>query len=183
VVYLIRHTRPQVDAQVCYGRLDVPLAYTSGGEIATVLAALPRVHAIISSPSRRCTLLAGAIGERDQVAVRTDTRLLEINFGTWEGQSWAAVPRVELDAWVEDTWQMCPGAGESLQSLWRRIAAFRAEHVTSRTMSSSAAILIVSHQGPLRVLWAQAHGWTPAQTFKESFAYGISGLRALSSAE
>lgn len=180
MVYLIRHTRASVDARVCYGRLDVPLADTSAAEIAAVLGALPRVHAVLSSPARRCTILAAAVGERDRVTVRTDARLLEIDFGTWEGRCWDDVPGLELDAWATDTWQVRPGSGESLRSLWTRIAEFRAECLTPASMGSATATLIVSHQGPLRALWAQANGWTPAQIFDESFAHGISGLRTLS---
>lgn len=179
MVYLIRHPRADVDARVCYGRLDVPISGASAAEIAEVLTALPSVDRILSSPARRCMILAAAVGERDRIAVRTDSRLLEIDFGAWEGRFWKDIARAELDAWAADTWNVRPGCGESLRSLWMRIADFRAEHFTRASLSPARSTLIVLHHGPLRVLWAQASGRAPSQIFESGFACGLAGLRAL----
>jgi alpha-ribazole phosphatase len=38
---------------------------------------------------------------------------MEMDFGSWEGVRWDAVPRGELDAWADDVWHYRPGGAES----------------------------------------------------------------------
>lgn len=180
MIYLIRHPSTAVDADTCYGRLDVALAETSTAEIEQVLKSPPKVQTIHSSPSRRCRTLAEAVGERDGVPVRTDSRLFELDLGAWEGRRWNEVPRAEVDAWARDVWDARPGAGESLRSLWTRIEDFRTKELCPVALNPGTATLVVSHQGPLRVLWAQLTASSPARIFTDRFAHGIAGLRTIS---
>lgn len=179
MIYLMRHPDPAMEAGICYGRLDVPLAKSSTAEIKLAVSSLPPMHAIYSSPSRRCRTLAEAVGRRNRVPVRTDPRLHELDFGAWEGRRWDELPRAEFDVWASHIWEVAPGAGESLRSLWARIDSFRRMVLESATRNGRSATLIVSHQGPLRVLWAQANNLAPAWIFSDRFAYGIAGLRSI----
>ena len=172
MIYVVRHPRPAVDTRLCFGRSDVDLAVTAPTEIGATLAALPPVDAIYSSPARRCLRLASAVAARDSITICTDERLHEIDFGRWEGRRWDEVPRHELDAWARDSWRARPGGGESLRSLWVRIADFRVEYLSGKTIPGTKSIVVVSHQGPLRVLWAQANGRQPSQIFQARFPYG-----------
>lgn len=179
MIYLIRHSLPAVEVGTCYGRLDVPLAESSTAEIKLAISSLPSMQIIYSSPSRRCRTLAEAIAKRDRVSVRMDPRLHELDFGAWEGRRWDDVPQAEIDAWASNIWAVPPGAGESLRSLWTRIEDFRRIELEPATRGGRSATLIVSHQGPLRVLWAQPNNLAPAQIFSDYFAHGIAGLRSI----
>jgi alpha-ribazole phosphatase len=166
-VLLVRHTAPDVAPGVCYGRLDLGLAAGSDASIAACLTALPPVCRVISSPARRCRVLAEAIAARDGADLRLDDRLWELAFGSWEGVAWDAISRSCLDAWAADPWGYAPGGGETLGLLWERVADFLAVEGTR-----SDGLAIVSHHGPLRVLAAQRRGWPWQRLWEMSFACG-----------
>jgi Histidine phosphatase superfamily (branch 1) len=88
---LVRHT---VVAEAwrtrCYGATDVPLGQ-EGRLLARQLArelASWRPALVYCSPLRRARLLAARIAKEADVPLRTDSRLAERNFGSWEGRSW-----------------------------------------------------------------------------------------------
>ncbi len=117
---LIRHTRCDVAAGTCYGRLDVPLAQSSAADIVQTLAQTPPVGAIFASPLRRCRELAQALANRDACDVRFLPELMELDFGEWEGKRWDDIPRAQSDPWAEDPWRLAPPRGESENELWAR---------------------------------------------------------------
>lgn len=166
---LVRHTQPALAAGICYGRLDLDLAPTWPQEFEQCLALIPTVSCILSSPSSRCQRLARALGRRDGVDVHMDERLLELNFGTWEGRAWDDVPRDAIDEWVADAVDYAPGEGESLRMLWLRVLEFR-EQVLGR-VSGNAAV-VVSHHGPLRALAAQSAGQPMGTMMTYQIAWG-----------
>ncbi len=96
-LYLIRHTRPQIEAGVCYGELDVPLPPTCDEDCAKVAARLPSVEAVWTSPLTRCRTLAEAIG------------------------------RDESERWAADYWNVSPPGGESYSDLYERVCLALAE--------------------------------------------------------
>ena len=85
--------------------------------------------------------------------LRTDARLLELDFGTWEGMRWNDVPRAALDLWAADPLAFAPPGGESGAELVARATAFFDEIRTA-----DAPLAVISHAGPLRVLLALARG-------------------------
>ena len=111
-----------------------------------------RPDTIVTSPARRCRLLAEAIAAARGGTLVTDARLLELDFGRWEGVAWNDVPRDALDRWAADLAGFAPPGGESGASL---IARTRAAH---RALPRQGAHVVVSHGGPLRVLAALAAG-------------------------
>ena len=82
-LYLIRHPPPAVASGICYGQTD--LAVAQGGYALEKLASdlrrqLPAGARFFSSPLQRCRALA----ERLHADVSIDSRLQEMNFGTWD---------------------------------------------------------------------------------------------------
>ncbi len=59
------------------------------------------------------------LGLRPNLTFKTDARLREINFGSWEGRRWDAIGQSALDAWIADFARR----GESVQAFMQRIAA------------------------------------------------------------
>ncbi|MEM9058023.1 MAG: histidine phosphatase family protein, partial [Pseudomonadota bacterium] len=101
-VILMRHTRPALGSDVCYGSLDIELADTFEADAAAAIAALPQVDRVVSSPLHRARRLAERIAGERGVPLTVEPRVSEMDFGAWEGQPWADIPRTEIDAWALD---------------------------------------------------------------------------------
>lgn len=145
-VFLIRHPRPLVAAGICYGQLDVDCEDPQ--HIARrLLPLLPRDTRIIASPLRRTRRLAEALHAQPLF----DARLMEINFGDWEGKQWAEIDREMIDAWASDVLHFVPPGGESVAMLQARVVACVAGLGEQR-------VALVTHGGVIRALlghWAQ----------------------------
>jgi alpha-ribazole phosphatase len=150
MIWLLRHTPVQVAPGICYGRTDLELADTAACDIARSVADLPAGIPVIASPARRCVALARAIDP----GFTTDPRLLELDFGAWEGLAWDDVPRAALDVWAADPWGFAPPGGESGAALLARVRAFWDD-------TPARPLIIVSHGGPLRLLRQLAEGRAP----------------------
>jgi alpha-ribazole phosphatase len=84
---------------------------------------------------------------------RYDPRLLELDFGAWEGVAWDDVPREALDAWATDPIGFAPPEGESGAALLVRVASFARD-----LLGRGADAIVVAHGGPLRLLPAFLRG-------------------------
>jgi alpha-ribazole phosphatase len=121
-LYLIRHTRPNIAPGICYGQLDIDPAESFVEEANAILNWLPSLDLIITSPLLRTRRLAEHLAQQREV--RVDTRLMEKNFGTWEGRAWNDIARCEIDAWAADIMGYAPSGGESAQQVMRRVQSF-----------------------------------------------------------
>ncbi|MFZ6676037.1 alpha-ribazole phosphatase family protein [Undibacterium sp. Xuan67W] len=167
-LYLIRHPRPEIAQGICYGQSDVP---SSEAQCQLVLPSLlpalrsmlPADHiaqtAIYSSPLQRCRLLAAHLAAGLQVQTQFDPRLMEMNFGRWELQSWDQIPRVEIDAWAADVSGYRPGGAENVLDMAARIIEFLEELVTQGDKKKN--VMIVSHAGSMRLMLAYQAGISP----------------------
>ena len=163
-LWLVRHAAPEVAPGTCYGRLDVPACPQATQEAAHALdGALPAGVALgWHSPAARCAQLARALHSlRPDMALRADPRLAEMDFGRWEGQPWAALPRAELEVWAEQLHVHAPGGGEPLQRMLARVAETLAQ---ARIAGTAGDVLWITHAGVVRcVHWLLAHGGAPAR--------------------
>lgn len=150
-LYLVRHPEPDVATGICYGRTDVTVPKERTARASTLLApSLPRHLTIYSSPAIRCAALAHSLAQAlASGPVRFDSRLLEMDFGAWEMQSWNDIPRNEVDAWAEDMRSYRPGGGERVVDVAGRVQAFYAQ---LKTEGHDA--LVVCHAGVIRLLLA-----------------------------
>ena len=146
---LIRHTRCDIEAGTCYGRLDVPLADSAPEDIERTLAQTPPVDYVVCSPAQRCHRLALALGRRDGCEVRVEPALQELDFGAWEGLRWSEIPRTVSDEWAADPWHRAAPEGETECELWTRTARAAEEMLR---MTTTRRIAVISHGGPLRIL-------------------------------
>lgn len=160
---LLRHTAPEVAPGTCYGRLDLPPGPDFADEAAAAVAALPPVARILTSPLVRCRVLAEHLGALRGLPVEVEPRLIEIDFGRWEGTPWDALPRDEIDAWAADFWDARPHGGESVAMFTARVAAFLADQ------RDAQGWLAVTHAGLMR---AALHLLGRDETWQRRFAYG-----------
>jgi alpha-ribazole phosphatase len=154
-VALIRHLAPDIPPGLCYGRMDVGLAPQARSEIARYAAdpLLRGATRVWSSPARRCRIMADAIARHLDVECTTDERLLELDFGAWEGRAWNDIPRTSLDEWAAMGDAFAPPGGESGSALIRRVTGFFA---ALRKAGQDCAV--VSHGGPLKILLGLFNG-------------------------
>jgi len=167
-LYLIRHTRPQVEPGLCYGQLDVPLAAGGAAECSVLAARIPEVDEVWTSPLARCSMLADAIGAHAGVTPREDERLRELGFGAWEGRRWDSLDRTETDRWAADYWNLASPAGESYRELHERVVTA----LTDIMSCSAQRIAIVTHAGPIRALLAHCLGLEPPHYPEIALDYG-----------
>lgn len=150
-LWLIRHAQPLVAPGLCYGAMDVS-ADTAATQIAAQALAmeLPRNTLVISSTLQRCEQLVQCLrGLRADLLVKSDPRLVEMNFGTWEGRPWDAIPPHELQAWTDafETWRC--GGGECVQDVMHRIGAAWDEAQAHR-QATGQPMAWITHAGVIR---------------------------------
>ncbi|MBV9653915.1 MAG: histidine phosphatase family protein [Acetobacteraceae bacterium] len=154
-VVLIRHLAPLIAPGVCYGRLDIPATALTAAGLEAIWREVGDVRTplLVTSPARRCLALAVALGDALGAVPQHDDRLLELDFGDWEGRRWADLDRSALDLWAREPGAFVPPGGEPVAALVTRVASLVAD---LRALGSDA--VLVSHGGPLRVLEPMLRG-------------------------
>jgi len=147
---LVRHTRPLVAGNVCYGATDLDLAPTFEEEAVRVVGGLPLAERLVTSPLGRCRRLAERIGAAHSLVPVVDSRIREMDFGAWEGIPWDAIPRAEMDAWAADFLHARPHGGESVHMLYERARAAIADY-----RATGLSHIVVTHAGVIKAVRAE----------------------------
>ncbi|TVQ56314.1 MAG: histidine phosphatase family protein [Rhodobacteraceae bacterium] len=136
------------------GRVDRPLTAEARATLAALAPPPPWDRArVVASPLSRAQETARALWP----AVETDARLVELDWGAWEGlrpRDLLADPAsgfVPMERWG---WTRRPPGGESPADGWARVAPLLAE-----IAADGRATALVLHRGLMRVILAEAHGW------------------------
>lgn len=154
-LWLVRHAQPLVAPGVCYGALDVAADEAATQEAARRLAAaVPSGAIVITSPLQRCEQLTQVLrGLRPDLAYTADARLMEMDFGQWEGQRWDAIARAELDGWraAFAIWR-CGGA-ECVADFMVRVGA-----AWDEAQALGQPVVWITHAGVARAATLLAQG-------------------------
>lgn len=155
-LYLVRHPRPVVAANTCYGSTDLAVTEEELAlACASLLPVLPKKAVLFSSPLRRCRELSVSLAKTLECQAPTyDERLAEMHFGDWEMRSWDDIPRASVHAWSNDMIAYQPGGGESVLQVAQRVRAFRDE-LTGLNIEHA---IVICHAGIIRLLAACEHG-------------------------
>lgn len=157
-LWLLRHARVDLAPGICYGASDLTADVSHTKEAARAAAAvLPaRLSVRVSGLGRAQSLAAQLCALRpDLGAPVVDSRLNEMDFGTWEGQRWDSVPKSAFDAWTDDFADHRFGGVESTQQVIERVAAGLAD----ARAAGDAEALWVTHAGVIRaVKYLLSHG-------------------------
>lgn len=92
-----------------------------------------------------------------------DERLVELDFGDWEGMTWAEVHEKHGDlmkAWAEDWLHRAPPGGERFSEQADRCRRWLADASDALAGVDAAAAVVVSHGGSIRALLCQCLGWS-----------------------
>ncbi len=151
-IYLVRHTKPAIEAGVCYGATDIALddaAFATA--LPEIAQRLPHNAVVVTSPLARCRRLAEAIAaQQSHTNVQVEYDLRERSFGDWEGMRWDDIPHTQINEWRDNFLDYAPPNGESVRTLQTRVAA------TWQRLSATQTtpLIIIAHAGPLAVLRA-----------------------------
>lgn len=160
-LWLVRHVAPLIAPGTCYGALDVPAdAQATRAAAERLSTALPPGARVAHSTLQRCELLAHELQAlRPDLTFTPDARLREMDFGGWEGQTWDAIGKSAIDAWVAGFATHAPGGGESLARMLRRVAAALQTTREWRTEQGVKEVVWITHAGVARcVAWLQERG-------------------------
>ncbi|WP_175974524.1 bifunctional RNase H/acid phosphatase [Corynebacterium sp. Marseille-Q2823] len=155
---LLRHGQTAMSAAKQYsGRANPELTELGKKQALAAAQALMDTHidAVVCSPLRRCQQTAAAVVEGRDLRVETVEALIEVDFGRWEGKTFAEADAAdpELHArWLKDTSVACPG-GESLRAVHRRVSAARRQ---LQQRYAGQTVLVVSHVNPIKSFVRQA---------------------------
>lgn len=167
-IYLIRHTKPKIEEGICYGQLDIDLAETQNIEIENILSKLPlNIELVYSSPLKRCKILAENINSK----VLFDERLMELNFGDWEGKKWDDIDQNKLNIWMNDYVNVKVENGESYLDLFDRAQLFWNEKIVNSNDNFNK-IAIVTHAGFIRAILSFIQNSKLEDSFQIKLDYG-----------
>jgi alpha-ribazole phosphatase len=166
-LYLIRHTSPEVEKGICYGQTDLALAQSFPEEAAKLKLLLPSSFTkIYSSPLLRCRQFASHLDSSGTVV--TDPRLMELNFGAWEGKKWDDIPAKELDPWMKDFVHVAAPEGENFEMLYNRTEQFYKDLLKRE----AKRVAVVCHAGVIRAFLTIILEMPLRNAFKIPVSYG-----------
>ncbi len=164
-----RHARPRGVQGRCIGRTEVIVDARKSKRLAHRIRAWARRHGaprvLVTSPLRRAAD-TGRWLARWGWQHRIDARLLELDFGAWDGKPWADIARSDIDEWCAEFVAHPPGGGETVGSLLSRCTSFLAE---------SPEVCVVGHAGWISAaLWLEGESTDApeAATWPAAVAYG-----------
>jgi probable phosphoglycerate mutase len=166
---LLRHGQTKLSVERRYsGRGDHPLTelgLQQAERAASRLSEVDDIAAIISSPLQRAQQTARKLADRTGLEVVTHQGLIETDFGTWEGLTFAEAAKQDPEIhrrWLGDTSVKPPG-GESFDEVNARIRKARSEIIAKY---GGKTIVVVSHVTPIKTLLRQALDVGPQFLFR-----------------
>jgi alpha-ribazole phosphatase/probable phosphoglycerate mutase len=156
-VYLLRHGQTQwnADGNRYCGRTDIPLTETGRRQAETAKEGLKAVvfDAVYSSPLERAFVTAQTAGNGRPVI--KDQRLIEVDFGKWEGltkEEFIAADPLAWQSWMKDPLVAKAGStGETATEVIQRVDDFFTEILRQE---KHRTILVVGHNGINRLYLA-----------------------------
>lgn len=147
---LLRHGRTGLSGRYV-GSSDVPLSEEGQAQILALrpdLSAM-KIDTLLASPMLRCTQSVDLLGLG--LPVQFDPDLREIDFGRWEGKTFAEIEAQDTELvqhWASGTDDFCFPGGEATARFTSRMDA-----VKNRLLAADAkTLLLVTHGGVIRSL-------------------------------
>jgi len=164
-------------------RIDVGLSAAGRAQAVALAARIGAEHfnRIIASPLLRARETAGAVaGDR---AVELDPRLMEMDYGLWEGLTYQQINATDAPhraRWEADPAGLsCPG-GESGEDVARRARTFLEDLLAwaAPVTEGQQVVLTIAHSSFNRILLCVAMG-VPVRDYRRRFAQGQGNLTVI----
>lgn len=168
-IILVRHGQTTINAEKkLSGHSDPPLTEEGkeqAGRVAEGLASY-KIDRLFASPMQRAVDTARAISENSALEIETDKRLIEQNFGQWEGKSYSEI------------FKLIPGgpegllrgpflgrfpAGEGTKQFVARVMGVFRDFILNETEGQTIAV--VTHSGVIVILLCHFLGIDPFSNF------------------
>lgn len=150
---LLRHGEP-VGGHRYRGQTDDPLSERGWAQMWAAIPETSPWQRIVTSPLARCREFALALGQRFELPVEQDARLMEVRFGAWEGHTAADLEAADpgvLARFYRDPVGNRPQGAEPLPEFAARVAeAWRGWTAPERLRHT----LVVAHAGVIRAIIA-----------------------------
>lgn len=167
--YLVRHGESEWNAaaRLC-GRTDVALSDAGRRQaerLGARLRALPPA-AIYTSPLVRTAETAAIIAQGSGLAPVEDARIVELNYGAWEGKTFAEVMAEDgatYRRWDADPAREAPPEGETGIAGLERIVAFLDELRQRGPAERNDHVVVVTHKTVCRLALCHALGLAPSE--------------------
>jgi broad specificity phosphatase PhoE len=135
------------------GRVDVELSPRGLEQVARLATRVAswEVTNVFSSPLARARQTATAIAAVLGCEVEIDERLIELDYGDWDGRSLSEIRGEHGSSWFGDP-SFAPPGGESLVAVTARVESF----CRDRLGAGDDHVIAVSHVSPIKaaVAWA-----------------------------
>ncbi|MGB2758249.1 MAG: histidine phosphatase family protein [Acidimicrobiia bacterium] len=149
MIQLVRHGSTQAnEGGLIQGRsLDLNLSalgFRQADALAARIAMGTRPARVVTSPLKRARQTAAIISKACDCALVEDERLMELNYGEWDGMPLADVPPSFWKSWRSDI-AFTPPGGESLADV-----ALRMHEVMAECSDSGEELVLVTHVAPIK---------------------------------
>ena len=148
---LIRHGEP-IGGRKYRGQIDDPLSDKGWSQMRAAVADHAPWDIIISSPLSRCLEFATELGQRHGIEVKSESRLMEIGFGAWEGRTASELEQEEpgqVQRFLLDPLKNTPPGAETLLEFETRVIdAWN----TVVQQHAGQHVLLVGHAGMMRMI-------------------------------
>ena len=149
MIAFVRHGQTELNrGGRLQGRIDAPLSELGVEQAAALgrgFASMP-VTRVFSSPLQRAHATAAAIAAGHALTVETDDRLIELDYGAWDGLPLASVAPADWAAWRSDP-DFAPPGGERLADVTARVRSFCTEVFAAH---ADDLVVAVSHVSPIK---------------------------------
>jgi alpha-ribazole phosphatase len=171
-ILFIRHAETDMAGTFC-GHSDPELnerGHIQIGELIDRLRA-EDIGAVYSSDLRRAAITAEAIANFFSVNCHVRPALREINFGEWEGHSWAEIERREKEyarRWVAEYPNLPARGGEGFLEFKLRVLN---EVRFLSGQASGCNIAVITHAGVLRTVLCRLKGCSAEHAWEQTKSY------------
>lgn len=169
VIELLRHGEPAGGNRV-RGKVDDPLSEQGWTQMQRAVEQRAVWTQIVTSPLQRCARFAEHVAAQQDVPLRVDAKLAEIDFGEWDGQTpealWSHSPD-EVRRYFSDPTAHPPPGGEPYGEFETRVLQAWADIVGEAT----GRWLVVAHGGTIRVILSHVLRIPPQNLFSLEVGY------------
>ncbi len=175
---LLRHG--EVVGGRCFrGRSDPPLTDTGWQQMQAAVSRHGPWQRVVTSPLIRCANFAEDYAQKNGLSCTTEPRLMELDFGRWEGLTAEQIMADDEDALTRfwsDPDRYPPPDGESLAAMRTRVLAAWGDLLTEvQAADTEQRTLVVIHGGTIRLLIQHLQtlgGNPPAPLLSIQVSYG-----------
>ncbi|MDF3820398.1 histidine phosphatase family protein [Leptospira sp. 96542] len=186
-LYLVRHPETAAPKGTCYGRVNFPLLEPAENTAKrTILNLPPNFDHLISSPAMRAYSLAEELLKHYNLnpirnAIPTDHRILEMDFGDWDGKLWEELPKRQTMVWMKDFVNQRAPNGEAFTDVIKRTKDFLEDWKPNGKLKMDweaqnnrnlEKLIVVCHSGSIRALLCQIHNIDFKDAFQTKIDFG-----------